>query len=190
MRYPGWIAGRLDGQEVHIVASGPSLRDYDYSKLDGKNVIAVNHAYKMVKHLWTVAVDRAFVQHEDPRAPYETTLLCRYYSPHPIIDFKYNTEFSLDPQKGVYCRKCSGVAAVTTAIHAGADHIYLYGFDCRFSGGFSHSTEGQFKHRRTKPQDEGIFKKHVRLYAEFPAEKITNMNIHSAITHFEKIDGY
>ena len=47
--YPEFIKDRFKNSEVHIVGSGPSLIGFDYSKLEGKRIITINHAYKLIK---------------------------------------------------------------------------------------------------------------------------------------------
>ena len=65
VQYPAFIRNYFKNSEVHIVGSGPSLIGFDYSKLSGKRVITINHAYKLVKSEFTVFVDKDF-KNEDP----------------------------------------------------------------------------------------------------------------------------
>lgn len=199
MTYAEFIRNRLRGQEVHIVASGPSLKDFDYSTLDGKNIIAVNHSYIKVKNpLWCVAMDVKFILSEDPRAPYNVQIIGPKMRQFPqIIHIRKAeslTEFSMDPTRPLYCRKDSGCTAITTALHAGAEKIYLYGFDCQISEGDNllHATDQEFNHRQKlsylNPNDIEKLKENlkakIKLFSVFPSEKIINMNPKSAIPYF------
>ncbi len=201
MKYKNWIPSRLTGHNVHIVASGPSLTDFDYSYFDDKKVIAVNHSYKKLKSpLWTVAVDRGFVSAEDKDAPLRTTLLCREMAQYPqIIDFEFSDDLSMNPHDGIYHKKMSGAAAITSALHAGAKKIYIWGMDCCYVDGRSHSTDGEFAHRRTQeeiqrtdPRYKKSFNKlladRINLFKPFPKDMIFNMSKHSAIPYFKKLD--
>lgn len=206
INYVEWIKDRLKNQEVHIVASGPSLVNFNYSTLSNKNVISVNHAYKKLiqKPLWGVAVDTAFIEQEDPRAPYQITLLCKRKDPYPVIPIECNrVAYDPDPANGVYTNKCSGAAAISTALHAGAARIYLYGFDCDVTKELVHATDHEFKHRRKQRKRENrieteklnkhnrdSFRNMVKHFDSFPIENIINMNINSKITRFKKIAGY
>lgn len=191
MKYAEWIPDKLKGKEVHIVGSGPSLEHFDYGRLDGKNLIAINHAYKLLKdELWTVSIDRGFVEHEDARAPYNTTLVSRKQAPHPIIYWDTKKTFSMKPEEGLYTFKNSGIAAIMTALHAGASKIYLYGFDYKYKDGKSHATKGKFKHQRTGPEYEETYGKRIEGFEVFPRHMIVNMNPNSAIPYFQKIHGY
>jgi hypothetical protein len=161
--YAHWIKDRLKGKTVHVVASGPSLKDFDYSLLSDRAVIAVNHSYKCVPWaLWTVAGDRGFVTEEDPAAPRSTTFLCRNNIPN-VVQYESISWFSMNPHDGVYCKKLSGILALMTAVHAGAEKIYLWGHDCSVPEGAPiHATSGKFKHRlderKPKKQYETIEK--------------------------------
>lgn len=199
MKYPHWISNRLNGQDVHIVASGPSLSNFDYSYFDDKNVITTNHSYKKVKKsLWNVSVDRGFIAEEDAQAPLNTILLSRADPRYPqIIDFEFSEKLTNNPHDGVYTRKHSGAAAITTALHAGANMIYLWGFDCCYIEGKAHSTENEFNHRKTEPEKNArdadfhksyaaILSRKIPYYSVFPMDKIINMSLKSAIPYFEK----
>lgn len=213
--YADFINRKFYTQDVHIVASGPSLYGFDYRKLDGLNVIAVNHAYKMCRPIFTVAVDVGFIQQEDPEAPNRTKMVCRKLKNYPGIPFEASKEFSLDPEGGVYTIKSSGASAVTIALQAGAKNVFLYGFDCQFFDQdtmreviefngtqcpnkllpekMGHATSGMFKHRKDifshneREDHEKIFKRTIKYFEVFPREKIFNMSKWSAIPYFEKL---
>lgn len=206
MRYPEFIKNKLKDQEVHIVASGPSLRDFDYFTLVNKNVISVNHSYKKLtqKPIWGVAVDTGFVNNEDPRAPYLINLISKRNEPYPVIDTIWNkTGYDPNPHNGVFTHKCSGAAALCTALHAGASMIYLYGFDCDTTDDLVHATDKEFKHRKQnfireneaetkklRKTNKDKFNNMVKHFDTFPIDNIVNMNIDSKINRFKKVHGY
>jgi hypothetical protein len=200
MLYENFITGQrkiFEGQEVFVLASGPSLVDFDYSKLDGKNVICVNHSYKKVKKaLWTFAVDRAFVQFEDSRAPFRTTLICKKIIGQPVIEYKKAEKFSLNPFDGVWHVKSSGACALNSAIHAGFSKIYLLGFDCTITD-LVHATDKEFRHRKkmwptlTEKEKKKLkehFEKTIKYFEYFPRDNIFNLSTLSAIPYFKKLD--
>jgi hypothetical protein len=191
--YAHFIQDRLKGQTVHIVGSGPSLRSFDYEQLRGKNCIATNNSYKKVPWaLWTVAVDRGFLVHEDVAAAKSTTLICRNNVPG-VVFTDCITSFSVNPHDGVYHKKLSGLMAVTTAIHAGASRIFLWGHDCCNHDGLYHGTDGEFNHRGNAIDDhkkDHSLRMRAKLYKVF-AEKypglIFNVSPISAIPYFDRI---
>lgn len=175
--YAHWIKDRLKGKSVHVVASGPSLTNFDYSLLSAHSVIAVNHSYKCVPWaLWTIAGDRKFAEVEDVAAAKSTTLLCRNTNLPGVVLFESISWFSMNPHDGVYSKKLSGVLALMSAIHAGAEKVYLWGHDCGVPEGEKiHATSGQFLHRmdEKKPADaHESLKKRARLYDRIAAEKL------------------
>jgi hypothetical protein len=147
--YAHWIKDRLKGQTVHVVASGPSLKGFDYLPLSPYPTIAVNHSYKCVPWaLWTVAGDRKFAEVEDVAAHKSTTLLCRNETLPGVVLFESISWFSLNPHDGLYSKKLSGSLALMSAVHAGASKIYLWGHDlCAPSIDAAHATTGFFNHR-------------------------------------------
>lgn len=190
--YPHFIADKLSGQTVHIVASGPSLKGFDYLKLKDKLCIAVNNSYKKVPWaLWTVAGDEGFIDYEQPNAAKETNLITPFCRPGTIVA-EGLTYFSLNPHDGLYHRKLSGVMAVTSAIHAGAKTIYLWGHDCTTHNGVIHGTDGEFNHRANSIMPEKLnvslgFR--ARLYEAFlqAPVKIFNVSAISAIEYFDRV---
>jgi hypothetical protein len=207
-KYPPFIKDRFKNFDVHIVGSGPSLIGFDYSVLDGKRVITVNHAYKLVKSEFTVFIDKCF-KREDPEIFNNTFTISRAdCDPKPNIGFNMARSFSLDPFAGVYpyTRKNSGMSAITIALQGGAEKIYLYGFDHRFINAeqavaiaeyngtslendrsvWAHSTSGKFNHTRETPNIAETFANIVDDFRFFPRERIYNMSPFSVIPYFEK----
>lgn len=136
LSYPLMIHGRYEGQDVHLVASGPSMVGFDYNFFNDKIVIAVNHACKLVKNDFVVYNDSNFILRESPEI-LETSqrIVCarnakthyeRAYWFMPI------NKFTLDPAEGVYCARSSGLSALTVALQGQAKRIFLWGFDYRF----------------------------------------------------------
>ena len=205
-KYPDFIKDRFKNQEVHVVASGPSLIGFDYNRLKGKKVIAINHAYKLVDHDFCVFTDKGFCLREDPEVLKKTVCVSRY-NPDAlsIIAFQYAKNFTMDPADGVWHRRSSGSIGVCTALQGGASKVFMYGIDCKFlspqeanqaaaiNGGnvkvfkhiYGHSTTGIFNHPRDEEKDELTFSDNIKFFAAFPKDKIINMSAFSAIPYFE-----
>ncbi len=208
--YPDFISNRFTGKEVHVVASGPSLLGFDYSQLKGKTVIAVNYAYKFVEHDFVVYVDKGFPK-EALGITEETTCLSRPQRTFPpTVGLKILSHFTMDPKVGVYGgihQRSSGVAALCIALQGGAEHVYIYGMDCkffsreealaaaRFNGApesivtldrYGHSTSGVIPHKRDDEDADAIFQLTAKLFNVFPRDKVTNQSPFSLITKFKK----
>ena len=208
MKYPEYIRNRFKNKEDHIVASGPSLIGFDYSKLKGKKVIAVNNAYRKVDAEYCVFVDRTFIDNEAPEVVKDVVCVSRKIIDYPHIkDFKFSDRFQMDPEKGVYNRRSSGVSAITTALQGGAKKIYLYGFDCkawtakeaeqiaRLNGDknfkpkkehYVHSTSDEYNQQSDELKNIHVFEQTIKLFNAFPRDMIINMSPVSAILCFKK----
>ena len=140
LKYPEYISGMFEGEEVHVVGSGPSLVGFDYGRLKGKKVIAINNAYKLVPHEFGVFTDKGFARRESPEVIKETTCVTRFdneFPNHIVFEFADGRDgradrFQLDPAKGVWHRSSSGSIGICAALQGGASNVYIYGFDCRF----------------------------------------------------------
>lgn len=189
MRYEDFITGRYAGKVVHVVASGPSLRGFDYSKLSGKTIIAVNHAYKEVPNFDVkVGLDKTFFTREDPQAIGRGWTIA---PPHAVrdhtqvINFRMTAHFDINPGP-VYSYGSSGLAALTVALQGGAERVVLWGFDYCFLDGVHHSTQGKYVHSQGDGH-EHVFSAQVSKFIVFPAEKIVNASLNSGIPYFEKV---
>ena len=90
MKYPEFIRNKFEGEEVHVVASGPSLVGFDYKRLNGKNVIAVNHAFKKVRHSFCIFTDKGFANRESPDVITKSVCVSRFNKEQPsTIVFEY-----------------------------------------------------------------------------------------------------
>lgn len=188
MTYVEFITGRHTGKTVHVVGSGPSLAGFDYSRLSGKAIIAINHAYKEVPTFdFKVALDRGFFTREDPQAVGRGfTLAPAHAERHPqVINFRMASHFSTEPGP-VYAYGSSGLAALTMALQAGAERVVLWGYDYRHADGVHHATQGKYKHSQGEGR-EHILTAQVSKFAVFPVDKIVNASADSALPYFRKV---
>lgn len=186
--YVGFITDRFAGKTVHIVASGPSLADFDYKKLRNKTVIAVNHAYKKVP--WfdcKVATDANFFQREDRDAMNHGPTLCPAHACDDarLIHFRMSGMVLTEPGP-VYAYGGGGIAALSIALQGKAENIILWGYDYSYIGNAHHATQGEFKHSMG-PGKEHIFRNHASKFSIFPRERIFNASLNSAVECFKKI---
>ena len=131
---------------VYIVAGGPSLRGFDWRRLDGKQTIAINKALytcPTAKVLWW-SDDRFFEENRDTilahKAPYKCTAYSdhvRFIYPDTIYAYRFNRMRGFDDSvSGISHGNNSGYAAIHFAVKLGAKKLVLLGYD------FSHDKQG------------------------------------------------
>lgn len=177
---------------IYVVAGGPSLTGYDWSKLRDKRVIAVNRSYEVLPYAEIVYFSdkRFFHWHEKGLIAHSAVKVTGAKLEHPEVD---NVSFSgrggLSTVPGVLrSGNCSGYAAINLAIQMGATSIVLLGFDMKFSAGDSHWHDGH-----PIPNKERQFKKMLPFFETMlRTSRALNVSIinacpESAITCFQKI---
>lgn len=144
----------FEGQPVIIVAGGPSLIGFDWSRLTGKNVIAINRAYEVVPGaavLWW-SDSRFWRHHRDGLgahgAMWKATCNINYHESDALPDWvkQYvisgHKGFDEDPGK-LRSGNNSAFAATHLAAHLGARRIILLGVDMRHGpAGETHFHDG------------------------------------------------
>jgi len=178
---------------MYIVGGGASLRGFDWSRLQGRRVIAVNRAFEMLPgaeavyfsdlRFWNWNKD-ALLSHPGRKAS------CMRKLRHPEIDSYETTGISgleINPGK-IRHGNSSGYAAINVAVHRGAKEIVLLGFDMRFIDGHCHWHDGY-----PVANVEKTFKKMIGYFDTLinPLKEVgvsvLNANPDSAINAFPKI---
>lgn len=121
-------------ETLYIVGSGPSLRGFDFAKLQGKTVWAVNKAWRYVP--WAEVLFTA-----DARWMQDTGPSVRRFGGEVVTtcdidgDFTKVTWKELGMPKGGH----SGAGALLLAVKRGYTDIVLIGFDCGYDEeGYGH----------------------------------------------------
>lgn len=127
---------------VFIVGSGLSLTGFDFSRLNGEDVIAVNHAYLLTPHKLHVFYDKSFLDeaNKDKKIydPYKHTskVLCgrntNLKASDNVILFRKAPAITKEIRHGLYVGNSSTQAAINAALIFGATEVYLLGIDCCF----------------------------------------------------------
>lgn len=188
-----WMVNYFKDQDVFIVGGGPSLCDFNFSHLDGRRVIAVNHSCRYCKPDILVFLDSKFLKESRDLGhdPYE--MPCKIVAgPSSGMKRKGNCTIvqmahhpSTNPGS-LFGRAQSGLVAINVALVAAAQNIYLLGFDAKFKNGMGHFYSKEFKH--TMDDKEFQYTKMVRSYDAFKDYKnIFNCNPESGLTAFKKI---
>ena len=142
----------LAGQECFITAGGPSLQNFDYSRLQGKFTIGINKAfttyspninYSMDSSFFgemmdgtmdEVGKERTFTRflNSPSRKVFLTPLELKIFSSGGIylVKRKSNAEISVgDLNEGIYPGQNSGFGSINLAVALGSTKIYLLGYD-------------------------------------------------------------
>jgi hypothetical protein len=137
-----------EDKTIYIIGGGPSLKEFNWKLLEGKNVLCVNRAFQVVP--WALATfwtDSRFYRW------YQTELkefngikvACRYSQLYDkdVILVKSTGGHSIDLD--AHCVKAgnnSGYGALNVAFHLGAKKIYLLGYDMWSDAGKTHWHDG------------------------------------------------
>jgi hypothetical protein len=128
-------------KRVFVVGCGPSLTGFDFDRLKGEKVIAINHAYKLTRHDLHVFYDVNFLAEAKPNGynpnAHTSHILCGSScgiaaKPGKVTLFRRANSITKEFRHGLYMGYSSGLAAVNAALIYGASEVYLLGIDCRF----------------------------------------------------------
>ena len=141
-----WVAPPMwSGGECFILGGGPSLRDFDISRLEGKRVIAVNNAYKLAPWIpvlffgdcrWLASNSAALLHFAGLKV---TT--CEQHVDKPGIKVikRRNSPQGLSTDPAILTwNLSSGACAINLAVHFGVKRIVLLGFDMQIVDGNHH----------------------------------------------------
>lgn len=157
-----YIGPIFKDQTVYIVGGGPSLKDFDFSLLQDKYVIAVNKAYQFVPDAqvlyWS---DRQFYNWEH-KGIHEFKGLKVTNKDKPsmpdIINMKDTGSQGLETDpSGLRSGHNSGYAAMNLAYHTGVNRIILLGFDMRAKDNKTHFHKGY----PSNPQHPDVYERRM-----------------------------
>ena len=127
----------LPTDKVYIVATGWSLRGFNFDILKGKNVIGVNWACAFCECDYVVANDIEWIMKNDKgliEHLAKQPVICHHNvtMPHPfeliVMESSGAEGFDFRPYR-VKSAGNSGYTAINAAYHLGARNIYLLGYD-------------------------------------------------------------
>ena len=183
--------------KVYLVGGGPSLRGFDFERLRGQVVVAINDASR---HLpWATALFSAdLIWMDNRRSHIESFPGERYLAIPPDVQgvyrgVQYLTRLRLlglsEVQGCVHFGATSGYAAVNLAVLKGAKEIVLFGYD--YSGTdrwypdyvWSSGGRGQLEHEEWA-RNFGTMLPALAL----AGVKVMNAGLSSKITAFPKVE--
>lgn len=197
--------GAWKGRRCFIIGGGPSLKGFDFNRLRGEHVIAVNAAFYNAPFADIMfAMDRDLLTKlmagkvgkesgESYRQAFADFAGAKVWldveGNYPGVDTVPNaghTGWSKSLAAGLCNGQNSGYGALNLAMILGADPIYLLGYDC------SKGKDGEknFHNAYTgggNPDAMNIFKREIEAGAQLldGSRKIVNLNPDSALRCFE-----
>lgn len=146
----------VEALTVYIVAGGPSLINFDFASLDGKNVIAINNAFlKVPSAQICYFCDRDWFERWKDQLKEHPGKKIRGYLPGDQLDLDWVDEWEFTAERGLILEPhClahgfnSGAAAINLAVQLGYKRIYLLGYDMGVVNGRKNF---HTDHRRTTP---------------------------------------
>lgn len=188
-----WIRNYFSGDDVFIIGGGPSLHGFDFSRIENKRVIAVNHSYRYCKPEILVFLDGKFLgelngMNHDPYS-FDFKIIAGPSSGMKSTGNCTIIQIAHKPSNNpasLFGRAQSGLVAINAAIIGKARKIYLLGFDAKFKDGMGHFYSNDWKHSMDDKEEQ--YKRMTRHYDEFKQhENIFNCCPDSNISAFKKI---
>lgn len=178
---------------VYIVGGGPSLKGFDWNRLKGKKVIAINRAFEVLPFAdvlyWTDSRFYRWYRSEINRFT-GLKFTCRSFhdKPSDVTLLKANNAMTIDTRPSYISHgNNSGYGAINLAIKLGAKKIYLLGYDMHSTPNASHWHSG---YESTHRHD--IYEKMMKYFDAIPKElerlniECYNANIKSQLNVFRK----
>jgi len=192
----------FSGKRVWILASGPSLRGFNFNLIKNEITIGVNKAFIDFPIKYNISLDRTFLN----LIYREKGLLEKWQASKAVKIFvkrRKREEFpkdvyyvegkvgkkpfiSLDIAQGIYCGNNSGFTAISFAIACGAQKIYLLGYDLTLGpNGETHCHSG-YKHQNSIQLENKFHKFFIPFLKTASSMKemgisIVNLNPQSAL---------
>jgi hypothetical protein len=199
--------GAWQGQRCFIVAGGPSLKGFDFSRLRGELVIGINRAFERIDPAFNFSMDTRFLRWlqkgelgPDVQARFrsmrgtkvwmhERSSAAQFPKDVLLITTTGEHEFSACLRTGFGLSNNSGFGALNLAVALGASPIYLLGFDM---GGRDHTGEQDWWHsgypRRQSNHVYSKFRDRFMQHAGAIHEsgcRVINLNRESGLRCFE-----
>lgn len=193
-----WPVEKLwQGETVFLLGGGPSLRDFDCSRLRGRRVMAINQSCDLAP--WADALfftDHSwFLDNRDavmawPGLVFTVSRAAKREAPERLLRPPFVTapDFAVPPGSARLGRS-SGHSGIGLLQALGVARIVLLGFDMRLADGRSHH------HDRYRHDDEALYREDMlpafagwREAAERVGLEILNATPGSALLEFEPAD--
>lgn len=199
-----WMKGYYQGKDVYIIGGGPSLEGFyrkgGFKKLEGRNIIGVNHSYMHIRPHVLCFLDNRFKKEVQDKGHDINNIADKIIAGpssglHPggnISIVNLTREPSMNPSQ-LCGMMSSGLIALNFAIISKAARIFLLGFDLQFINGkghyYSDDENGGWVHLRDKKGDSRPYERMLSWFVKFKKfEGIYNCSKESKLTCFRYFD--
>jgi len=194
------IKNSLTGQDCFIVGSGPSLIGFDFSILDNRYTIGINHVVEHYDNLnCLIYADRIFLKstsydlHNFKGKIFASEKTIYQPEIQDLLDkdnfyvFDDNRScISFDIVKdGLFHPTNTGIMAMNLALIMNARRVYLLGYDYKYRGEQMHFYENKEHHNRYK-EDKFVKKLDKMLHFCNYKDRFINLNPDSNLNLFTK----
>ena len=189
------INNYLSGKECHILGSGESLKGFDFTGIDDKFTIAINHTIEHYKASALIFNDRMFLRTTSFNLEnYHGLIFCStsamIYQPihnmlgqkNVYIYTKNEKQVSYRFEDGLFHPCSTGWLALNLALIMNAEKIYLYGFDFTGMHFFESKEHHIYQYKKSNIEDKAVIEKCFEPWAW----KIINKSKISKLSVFEK----
>lgn len=175
---------KFSGTTIFIVGGGASLKDFDFSRLNGKNVIAVNSAYKYVDEnavlywgdtSWGQDESENLLKHPSKykfSSRLHVDLTSNPTGPGGCYWLRKTGSEGFDPDVNSVRGNNSGAHAINFSINLGARRVVLLGFDMSYSG-----TKSHFHNHHSRPTPASVYPELFIPSIESMAEAIKHLPV-------------
>ncbi len=181
----------FQNQSVFLVGGGPSLKGFDWERLRGKNIIAINRAFEVLPWAqvlyWTDP--EFYLTQKNEIDEFAGLKVCSKELKQKTTDIHilkgYNGK-QLDMREGHICHgNNSGFGALNLAVKLGAKKVMLLGFDGHAQQKQTHWHNGYNKqlNKTVYRRLDKLFKGAVSQLVELNVE-VVNLNSESSIRCF------
>jgi len=182
------------GKPCVIVGGGPSLRGFNWSKLDGIRTIGCN--FSCPNPTITISHDANFVR-PAPRGQYEEWMKIGGVHVHVnrqlqdevegVVFVNHLTEYSKDWRFGLYAGSNCGICAINLADTLRSNCVYLLGYDMQGENGLSANWHNKYARKSNESIYERFMSDIIKIEGKIEAHVI-NLNPRSRLECFEKAE--
>lgn len=171
----------LKNKTVTIVAGGPSLKDFDFSRVKGY-VVAVNNSALLIRSDMLVALDKNWQMINSKfMESYAGLFITDREAAVPAVMIEHTGRSVGSLDWTIKTVNLSGFTALAVVLHLGADRIFLLGFDGGYSG------EKSNHYHVPRQMNDRTYSSRNEYFDIFKDRNIINVGIGSKIDSFRKV---
>lgn len=192
-----WLRGWCRGEDVFVVAGGASLCGFDFSRLEGRRVVAVNRSLYYCRADVVVFLDAVMGTEFRKELPgFPDSIDARVVAGHcagmrpsknvTVVRSCGKMAKPIEPSKGLLGRATSAQLGISVALAGEARAVYLLGVDANGRGHFYPHPA----YDRTNPRAALQYQRMASAFDGFEPwrDRIINLNPDSSVRTFDFMD--